>query len=1225
MKNFLRIIFWLGIFLSTAFAVTAGAQNYGPVSTPQLNSTFFVGQEFLPTIQSGISYACTRTQHSIVDIPAGYAGTDLISAATGGCTAVTLHDERILPASCYAWGGVSYLPVACATIPNATSAAAGGVVLPAGKTNNQLSNVALSGQAADLTGLDAAVAGLNAQTANSLAVAPTPCDAGKYPRGVDAQGNSIDCLTAVAVPGANQQVLYNNNGTLGAVAGFKFDGTTLTTPSFAAGSSGRAQIAAGGSGGYSNFTLNGNNADGGRIGFIGGGTSDPNLYLDTITGGGFHFRANNADIGVLTATGLSLGSANPTHLFDIGTNAFVDVAGHAHMHSLDCDTGQPCGTPGGGSLPSSSDGIIYTDTAGVIHAAANVTTDGGNFNVGGALFLTSNGGGTQIWNNALRTTDEKAWDALNYDSSLHFRVRSDSGANANDWLTINRNALQPTQANFAEPIVTTGSLSSTTSTVNLHDAMPGFNLGANMGLGGGWYGQSSYLATFISESQGMHNGLSSSDFECKGNGDCNPFGFYAHSAGAATRPADEGMTTGRLAAFVGESNFKATVTAGGANATQLNFNAIGGSKGVGRPVIDTTDDVLNLTLSGCNGVYTSTNEASGYLLCTTSAPVPVSVQFTLNQDIQVSTNSSFPQTSVSFTILTPTALNVGDLIDIGGIYPESTRLTAVSTLSAGIQTVTAPLRYGHFNQTIAFGNPNGVGMAGRFLEYPSQTAMQTAHAKMTYNVLGSPDANHIAFFTSVTGKMDPLWGGNGVVNIYHGGYVTDVRDTTGGVNVDNNFHLALMDNDAPWTTGAGLEVTQEINQTWKGLAGTMDVYNPFGNGHFIDLECDPGSYACGNKSNDGATGFLYYRNANPLSFYTSNTLSGGTAGVANLGRVLDIAGPVGTFAYIDSSPVKPIFEFGGSAYGIPFIQIDDDQAGISFSHSDHSWSLTGQGVHLGTALSTSTNAVSVTQPTTVQGTDGPGTTSLKILPPLNGTGLALWNTGKAQTDGAALFNSSVTLAGLTTTPGGLNVTAHSCMLGADLNGNVGCNTNPISGTTFTGTRLDLQYNGSTVGQVTNNLSTFQIQSINGSTFALASAGQMRLSASGATGFGSGGIRFDSYITGGDGSGLTLRSNADSGHTGSPLVLQVSDYNLNTFQTVLQSNGVTTNGAHAGISLVPNGGTVSLGGDITPLHDTLASGATCGTHVANAIWADDAYIYHCNAAGTVASRAALNTY
>ena len=77
--------------------------------------------------------------------------------------------------------------------------------------------------------------------------------------------------------------------------------TTFTTSTLTAGFQGRAQLAPVGTTGYSNFTLNGNNNNGSRLGFIGGGTGDPNLYLDVPPSGQLVFRVNLAHNVTLTA------------------------------------------------------------------------------------------------------------------------------------------------------------------------------------------------------------------------------------------------------------------------------------------------------------------------------------------------------------------------------------------------------------------------------------------------------------------------------------------------------------------------------------------------------------------------------------------------------------------------------------------------------------------------------------------------------------------------------------------------------------------------------------------------------------------------------------------------------------------------------------------------------------------------------------------------------------
>ncbi len=93
------------------------------------------------------------------------------------------------------------------------------------------------------------------------------------------------------------------------------------------GFNGNAQIASGGTSGYSNFTLNGNNTDTMRLGFIGGGSGDQNLYLDVPSGGLFNFRfgstASASSLGVngFTTSGL----VSPKLRSGVGGNS--DVAG----------------------------------------------------------------------------------------------------------------------------------------------------------------------------------------------------------------------------------------------------------------------------------------------------------------------------------------------------------------------------------------------------------------------------------------------------------------------------------------------------------------------------------------------------------------------------------------------------------------------------------------------------------------------------------------------------------------------------------------------------------------------------------------------------------------------------------------------------------------------------------------------------------------------------------
>ncbi len=142
--------------------------------------------------------------------------------------------------------------------------------------------------------------------------------------------------------------------------------TTLATTSLTAGYQGRAQLAPGGTAGYSNFTLNGNNSDGQRVGFIGGAPGDPSLYLDVPTGGHFYFRANGSGVFTLSTTAGGTAAANVVQAQQVtgsgaapgitagsagGTGASATVSGTALSGVLSVTTG---------TSPSSSSTLATT-------------------------------------------------------------------------------------------------------------------------------------------------------------------------------------------------------------------------------------------------------------------------------------------------------------------------------------------------------------------------------------------------------------------------------------------------------------------------------------------------------------------------------------------------------------------------------------------------------------------------------------------------------------------------------------------------------------------------------------------------------------------------------------------------------------------------------------------------------------------------------------------------
>jgi hypothetical protein len=127
------------------------------------------------------------------------------------------------------------------------------------------------------------------------------------PTGWDGVYYAPNVSTVIWGLGGQQFTFAPSGFTANSVSAPSVTASTVTTTAMIAGYQGRAQLAAGGSSGYSNFTLNGNNADGSRLGFIGGGGSDPSLYLDVPLNGGFIFRVNNVhDVTVIGDSGGTL-------------------------------------------------------------------------------------------------------------------------------------------------------------------------------------------------------------------------------------------------------------------------------------------------------------------------------------------------------------------------------------------------------------------------------------------------------------------------------------------------------------------------------------------------------------------------------------------------------------------------------------------------------------------------------------------------------------------------------------------------------------------------------------------------------------------------------------------------------------------------------------------------------------------------------------------------------
>ena len=785
------------------------------------------------------------------------------------------------------------------------------------------------------------------------------------------------CLSASGSPaGSATQVQFaGSSGGFSASSSLTFN---VTSNVLAVGPSGLQLGVDAGDNSYSDLSFNANHTAAGRVGIAYQGNGpDKVMYFTVLPGGHYAFGGDSTlTDGCVKLTGSIMGT-------------------------------QSCGS---GVIPGGAGAMLTSNGSGGANASAYAALGADGTVYTTTFFANSSTGGASYFQNNAVANGVQRWNIVNFDTSLHFQLMRGDNTGANDWFRIDRTDVVPTQAT----LFTSLEVSNGAFLQGYHDNTPGYNLGGCVGIGPcGWYSLDGIGSTYISTAQGIKNGMELDDFECLGAGDCNIMGIGGRPiwSGAATRPADEGGTGFRTAFVVGGSDQTGHVatSGGGANATQITLSdTTNGGYGVGRPIIDRTDDVLALTLTSCNtvsGPSTSAQIDSGYVLCTTSASVPVSKQFTLAQNISTPTDKTFQRTSQTFNINTTTQLSVGDLLSIGGMYYETTRITAAGTLSGGVQSITAPLYYSHWSGTIAFANHGGVGMGGRWAEPTLITAANTAGVKNILVVLGSPDATHLAIFSPVTGSMDPLGAVGSAFNIYHGAYITDVRDTTGLVGSQSNgYHFAMMDNDAAWANGASIEVAQEVNQTWKVITGVQSVYNPEARGHFIDLECDNGSYACGNWWPAGNTGLMYFRNANPLSFYTDG------GGSAILGRIMHFDGPWGTFAYFNAAPVRPMFEFQNTTNGVQLVQFDDAGGFLNFQKAGTTWNFGGDNFLIQGA--TGANTLAIVQgdlmahysgisalPCTVGAAGGTGTVSCTVTPITRTTGVVTVSTGTAPTTG----------------------------------------------------------------------------------------------------------------------------------------------------------------------------------------------------------------------------------
>lgn len=83
-----------------------------PISIPQINNEYYVGEPMLRTIQQAVTYAIADSNAGNVIISQAYTGTDLIDTVTGGSSTVFIADERNGQRQVYYWNGANYVAAA---------------------------------------------------------------------------------------------------------------------------------------------------------------------------------------------------------------------------------------------------------------------------------------------------------------------------------------------------------------------------------------------------------------------------------------------------------------------------------------------------------------------------------------------------------------------------------------------------------------------------------------------------------------------------------------------------------------------------------------------------------------------------------------------------------------------------------------------------------------------------------------------------------------------------------------------------------------------------------------------------------------------------------------------------------------------------------------------------------------------------------------------------------
>jgi hypothetical protein len=359
--------------------------------------------------------------------------------------------------------------------------------------------------------------------------------------------------------------------------------------------------------------------------------------------------------------------------------------------------------------------------------------------------------------------------------------------------------------------------------INFVSSTPGWNYGfsgADTGNMAGSLGYNPAPVGAVVFGQGIKDGPNYS-MVYLGAGDENFAGMNAVVKPAFKAPSDEGTHTHRdeVSEAIPISGVVASGSTVGANVIHLTSISAGDGPGVGHPLIDKTTDVLSCTSSNVvgNGSGPGTVTLSG---CT----VPTSTTMTLNAAIDPGRQPENAGVLTTFTATAGTVCAPGSLIAIEGTtYSEFPKLIS-STLSGGVDTMTAILRYPHGSGvTVDCG-----GMAGRWMEQTNYTFpnVRAGQQPMRYlfEVYGSPTSSTIKVGEQTAGHIDSGYLQPGPVTIYHGAIVTDVR--VPGMRTPDGSVMTVADDDT-FAAGDAVEEPNSLSAHYDLSFLVSEMQNPY--------------------------------------------------------------------------------------------------------------------------------------------------------------------------------------------------------------------------------------------------------------------------------------------------------------------------------------------------------------------------------------------------------------